>query len=228
MAYLARSGLTYQSIRSYLAGVRFLQIACGLLDPDLAAAPVLNYILRGVHCSPPANPHTPRLPRRFWAYFFHHGHKPPRKTVAMPPCCGQHVAQPSLAFSELASSHAHCRPLNHLCLGHRMSQWILMRTLVLSQSICGIPRLTCLARELGSILGEQDRLCVLCLHFWVTWSAAGNNIHGPLFLFQDGSTLSKQRLLARVNVALACQGFDTMGISGHSFHDGAATTAARV
>ena len=48
VAYLARSGLTNQSIRSYLAGVRFLQIACGLPDPDLAATPVLNYVMCGV------------------------------------------------------------------------------------------------------------------------------------------------------------------------------------
>ena len=145
----------------------------------------------------------------------------------MPPCCGQHVAQPSLVFSELASSHAHhCKPLNHLCLSHRMSQCILMRTLMLSQSICSAPRLTCLARELGSTLGEQDRLCPVSA--LLGYLVRHGQQPGPLFLFQDGSTLSKQRLLARVNAALACQGFDTMGISGHSFRVGAATTAARV
>ena len=51
---------------------------------------------------------------------------------------------------------------------------------------------------------------------------------GPLFLFQDGSCLSRQRLMAQVNGALARQGFDTTGITGYSFRIGAATTAARV
>ena len=51
---------------------------------------------------------------------------------------------------------------------------------------------------------------------------------GPLFKFQDGSPLSKPKLLADLRQALEHQGFDCVGITGHSFRIGAASTAARV
>ena len=48
VAYVACSGASYQSIRSYLAGLRFFQIASGLPDPELGAIPTLGYVLRGI------------------------------------------------------------------------------------------------------------------------------------------------------------------------------------
>lgn len=50
---------------------------------------------------------------------------------------------------------------------------------------------------------------------------------GPLFLFQDGSCLSRQRLVTHLREALVAAGVDTAGYSGHSFRIGAASTAAR-
>ena len=49
---------------------------------------------------------------------------------------------------------------------------------------------------------------------------------GPLFLFQDGTCLSKQQLMSRVNEALASQEVDSSGFTGHSFRIGAVTTTA--
>ena len=51
---------------------------------------------------------------------------------------------------------------------------------------------------------------------------------GPLFKFQDGSSLSKPKLMARLRQALEHQRFDCAGITGHSFRIGAASTAARI
>lgn len=50
---------------------------------------------------------------------------------------------------------------------------------------------------------------------------------GPLFMFQNGQTLSRQRLICCVNQALTLQGMNSSGITGHSFRIGAATAAAR-
>ena len=50
---------------------------------------------------------------------------------------------------------------------------------------------------------------------------------GPLFLSQDGSTLSKQRLLFNVRRALNYHGVDSSGLTGHSFRIGVATVAAQ-
>ena len=49
---------------------------------------------------------------------------------------------------------------------------------------------------------------------------------GPLFLFQDGSALSKERLIASIHHILTSQGYGTAGITGHSFRIGAATARA--
>ena len=51
---------------------------------------------------------------------------------------------------------------------------------------------------------------------------------GPLFLFEDGSTLSRARLVQCLHEALSLAGLDYPSFSGHSFRIGAATTAASV
>ena len=50
---------------------------------------------------------------------------------------------------------------------------------------------------------------------------------GPLFKFQDGKPLTRQRFVARVREALTSAGVDSSAYSGHSFRSGAATTAAK-
>ena len=49
---------------------------------------------------------------------------------------------------------------------------------------------------------------------------------GPLFRFQDGRFLTRQRLVGAVREALEAAGVDQSKYSGHSFRIGAATTAA--
>lgn len=49
---------------------------------------------------------------------------------------------------------------------------------------------------------------------------------GPLFTLQDGSTLSRARLVAAVRTCLRAGGVNEEKYSGHSFRIGAATTAA--
>ena len=50
---------------------------------------------------------------------------------------------------------------------------------------------------------------------------------GPLFKFQDGKPLTRQRFVARAREALSSAGVDCSAYSGHSFRSGAATTAAK-
>ena len=52
--------------------------------------------------------------------------------------------------------------------------------------------------------------------------------HGPLFLFKDGSTLSRPRLVMSLRKALSDAGVDPSGYNGHSFWIGTATTVNRM
>ena len=50
---------------------------------------------------------------------------------------------------------------------------------------------------------------------------------GPLFIFKDGSPLSRVQLISHLRDALSQIGVDVTNFSGHSFRIGAATTAAK-
>ena len=50
---------------------------------------------------------------------------------------------------------------------------------------------------------------------------------GPFFLFQDGTPLTRARLVVEVKQALTTAGVEACHYSGHSFRSGAATTAAK-
>ena len=52
-------------------------------------------------------------------------------------------------------------------------------------------------------------------------------VPGFLFLFHDGTTLSRPRLCQELHRVLRSAGVDVTGYSGHSFRIGAATTAAK-
>ena len=51
---------------------------------------------------------------------------------------------------------------------------------------------------------------------------------GPLFIFHDGSTLSRERLVSSLRQVLSDVGTSAAQYSGHSFRIGAATTAAEL
>ena len=50
---------------------------------------------------------------------------------------------------------------------------------------------------------------------------------GPLFVFQDGAFLTREKLVAAVQLALQRAGVASENYTGHSFHIGAATAAAQ-
>ena len=48
---------------------------------------------------------------------------------------------------------------------------------------------------------------------------------GPLFLFRDGTALTKERVIPIIHSALEAAGINTTNYAEHSFRIGAATTA---
>ena len=52
IAHLAQGGLGYQSLRSYLSALRYLQVSRGFPDPCLTSIPMLEYVMRGIRRAP--------------------------------------------------------------------------------------------------------------------------------------------------------------------------------
>ena len=72
----------------------------------------------------------------------------------------------------------------------------------------------------------QVDLCpVVAILAYVTVRSA---VSGPLFVFKDGSFLTRDRLVSAIRRALCTAGVDTKGYSAPSFQIGAAKTAALV
>lgn len=51
--------------------------------------------------------------------------------------------------------------------------------------------------------------------------------NGPFFRFEDGAPLTSKKFVDKVKEALSRAGMDCTAYLGHSFHIGAATTAAK-
>ncbi len=62
----------------------------------------------------------------------------------------------------------------------------------------------------------------------LSYIAIGPSVYGPLFVFGDGSFLSRDKLVSAVRAALEQAGMDAKSYRGYSFRIGVATTAAQV
>jgi len=62
---------------------------------------------------------------------------------------------------------------------------------------------------------------------WCDLTLSGSE-RGPLFKYDDGGALTRERFVAAIRDALKAGGIDASLYAGHSFQIGAATTAAKV
>ena len=60
----------------------------------------------------------------------------------------------------------------------------------------------------------------------LAYLAVRPSVPGPLFIYEDGSYLSRSKLIQSLNHALPSAGIDPSFYKGHSFRIGAATTAS--
>ena len=226
VAYLASKSMSYVSIRVYLSGLRFMQIAYGLPDPSLSSFCHLEYVLRGIRKSTPIHkrprrlpvtPHTLRLLFRVWS-------RPPvsqDKVMLWAACCtgffgflrsGEFTCPSMNAYSNLMLSADDVRVDSH-----SNPSFVTIHLRHSKTDIFGVGATIYLGCVDGPICPVKALLAYLVLR------GPGP---GPLFVFQDGSPLSRSLLVTAVRSALDSQGLDVRGFNGHSFRIGAATTAA--
>ena len=83
-----------------------------------------------------------------------------------------------------------------------------------------------LGRGVDVYIGKTD--CPLCpLTAVMHYMTIRDSTPGPFFVFKNGTPLTKSAFTARIREALQIPGFPEENFAGHSFHIGAATTAAR-
>ena len=227
ISFLYLSSLSYQTIKLYLSSLRHMQIIHGLPDPSFSSFPLLTYTLRGIHRAgsnytrPKRLPITPdhlRAIHRTWsatAIDFN-------KTMLWAAFClgffgflraGEFTCPSLTAYTPDMLSPADISVDSHS-----------------SPSVVSVLLKRCkndpFAAGTTVYLGRTgDILCPVAAI--LAYIVIRPPTPGPLFIFHDGSCLSRPRLVQALHQALTASGIDASHFNGHSFWIGAATTAAK-
>lgn len=229
VAWLAKDGLTHQTIKSYLSAVRHFHILARYGDPFAGDPfPILQYVLRGIKRTPTQTARQPRLPitpqilrilKQRW-----------QTTAAndsdyimfWAACCMGFFG--FMRAGEFVLPHrSEFDPAVSLCWEdvavdsyHNPS----MIQINLKQSKTDPFR-----KGISIYLGRTNtELCPVAAI--LAYMAVRPPGQGPFFLLKDGSYLIRDKLVAVIRRTLEEAGLDTKGFTGHSFRIGAATTAA--
>ena len=196
VAHLADQQLKHRTIKTYLSGVRYLQIRSGLPDPFQGALiPRLEY-------TSPIKQVESQGTKMLWAAcclaFF--GFL--RVGEMVTPDDGSYDPTAHLGFGDVAVDNP--RQPSFVRVSIKQSKTDPFRK--------GVDLF------IGHTGGD---LCPLLSFMMVRRSGTG-----PLFVFADGRLLTRKRFVDAVRSALASAGIDQTQYCGHSFRIGAATTAA--
>ena len=227
VAYAAEQPLKHQTIKSYLSAIRHLQISVGGKEVDMGSMPQLSLVLRGVKRVQAGQEKRTRLPitpavllelRRVWERqasswdnimlwaactlgffgFLRSGEMVAPEDGLFDP--GQH-----LSFADILVDDR----LNPSCLSVKIKQ---SKTDPFRQGV--------------TIHLRRTDSCLCPVAGVLAYMVLRGSGPGPLFRFNDGRPLTRQRLVAAVRAALAESGREPRDYAGHSFRIGAATTAA--
>lgn len=227
-AHLADSNMVFGTIKAYLSGIRFFQIRNGLPDPCLGSIPLLNYVLRGIHRLGPGAPRSPRLPitpgiLRLLLDAWSHAPDDARHDSVMlwAACCTGFfgfLRAGEFTCSSWQAFHADMLSPRDISVDSRDQPTVVSVHLRRSKS-------DPFGHGVTIHLGRTG-LPICPVVALLAYLALRGQRPGPLFLFRDGSPLSRQRLIHQVRQVLQTHGMEISAFTGHSFRIGAATTAA--
>ena len=226
VSYLHQEGLSFGTIKSYLAAIRFEQIAQNLGNPNIHLMFRLEYVLKGIKRSTTTNS-RPRLPitpeillslrpiwqqlpikqnaKMLWAAsnlcFF--GFLCSGEAVA--PYCHEYDPRVTLCYSDI-------------CVDSKLNPSMIQVRIKASKTD---PFRQGVSLYLGAT-GKQLCPVVAVLSYMVE----RGNSPGPLFQWQDGTYLTRDSFVHSLREALSLAGYPPEKFAGHSFRIGAATTAA--
>ena len=228
VSYLARSGLSYSTINSYLSALRHLHILHNFPEPQQAAWQKFMLVKRGIrkekaisHPQKPRLPITPDILRQIKALWSVEPIQPDTVMLWAASCL---CFFGFFRLGEITCSSANA--VNHKDLlladlavdSHAGPTYI---SVTLKQSKTDQFRRGALV-----IIGRtDDDLCPVAA--LLQYIAIRGTHSGPLFIYADGKFLTKQSFVPRIREALSALGLNNTHYAGHSFRIGAASTAAK-
>ena len=228
-SYMADQGLAPQSIKSYLAAVRNMQLSLGLPDPrEQSSLPVLKRVQMGISRSRLGRqqsskirlPITGQVLRRVKAELDRTGH--PEGPLLWAVCCVAFFGFFRLGELLLPSREAF-NPRLHLAWGDVAVDAPDNPQMVrchLKQS-----KTDQLGRGVDVVLGRTGlELCPVAAV--LSYIVRHGSQPGPFFLTTAGAPLVKQEFVSEFRKILAAVGLPAEDYAGHSFRIGAATSAA--
>lgn len=231
VACLGQEGLAHATIRTYLSGVRQIQIAHGLPEPQLAAMPRLQQVLRGVRVERgkagrtprPRLPITPGILRKMKEVWQREGAS--WDTVMLWAVSALTFFSFCRAGELTISSEGGYDPSSHLSyddISVNNSENPTIVAIFLKRSKTDPFR-----KGVTITVGQtKDDICPVAA--LLAYMARRGPKPGPLFMWQDRRPLKRSQFVEAVRKALTAANLPADQFAGHSFRIGAATTAASV
>ena len=230
VAHLAEAGLAPSTIKAYLSAARHLQIAANLPDPRIGDMARLEQVIKGAkreytQRNPPRRerlPMTPDILLKLRAVWDKEASKF-NNVMMWAACClcyfgflrsGEITIPAESAYD--GSVHLN---MNDVSVDDVANPTVAKVTIKASK--------TDQFRKGVDIYVGRTRNTLCPVEALLAYIARRGTAEGPLFKFEDGRFLTKDRFVKGVRDALSQAGVDASQYSGHSFRIGAATTAGR-
>ena len=229
VSYLADQKLKYRTIKTYLAGIRFMHIAEGQEDPFKPSLHRLQYSLAGIKRSECERSEekrerlliTPSVLRQIKSVWEKSAADPDIIMLWAACCLGFFCFLRSAQMT--VPSDTSYDPSVHLSYGDILidnpaSPTILQVSIKQSKT-------DPFRKGISLFLGKTSaNLCPVTA--MLNYLIVRGNRSGPLFIFRNGQYLTRERLVTALRTALKSVGLDESKYCSHSFRIGAATTAA--
>ena len=230
VAQLAHQGLKHSTVKAYLSGLRYAQVAQSMPDPNFSLSfPKLELTIKGIkraqatqaRAVKPRLPITPTILRSLRGAWDPDSRRPD-SLMLWAACCvaffgflrAAEFTVPSLGEFD-PGAHLTYRDIAVDSRAEPSTMRVTIKQSKTDPFRQGIHIF--LARVRGDLCPVEAMMRYL--------EARGDK-SGPLFCCADGSPLSRPRLVKELRLALQASGIDPAPYSGHSFRIGAATTAA--
>ena len=225
ITYLAKSGLAFSTIKTYLSAIRHLHILHDLPPFGETSMPKFELVKRGILRSAagrsnslqrlPVTPFILRQIKALWSTCA----QSYESVMIWAVCCTAFFGFFRIGeLLETTSSGHQGLSMNDIAvdsLSEPSAIQIHLRRSKTDQYGQGVDI------YLGRTEGDICPVTALLAYLGVRGSSGG-----PLFKYSDGKALTKQCFVAKVREALEALGYDSKVYAGHSFRIGAATTAA--